>query len=991
MAERKTIYLAAAQVETVTSRRMKLDFRKHLEDWNAGRFSDVNNLIIENVSVYLNNPTINVTYNCTVEVVGLITRSISFTARSTTSRFVVDQMGYYTTPTNFFNILMANGGYIYINITGDSAYYGNAYISGISIDPWLYYATDTTKYISNVSVSTNDISNQIVVSSQSPSTTGMFIKVFESINGEDSLIYQTTSDTRVCNIPPFTISDTSKDIHFEYGVSKGYVSINGVTVLQSPVCTYAFNGLTITLPQVTNLDTIGQFWEQPIIVNWRADNQSGYEYECYYNNNLVKSGVGGIEKTFTLPSNTYSGTLGASIRVRPYRENNGIKYYGSWAEKTLSLKDIEATISDVSTIGELWEQPIKVAWNSVNQEQFKIEVFKDSQLVKTYTGTTAKEYTIPANQLSNGTHTIKVWVGYQNRFVNSVNKSITLRDIIATISNLIISDSYYEKPILLSWRSENQQQFRVEVLKNNTVVKTYTGTTATTYTIPADQLTSGEHAIRVTVAYANRYVNSTEKNVTLVDVKAIVQDLALSGSSIDLPLTFSWASTDQQAYEYEIYKDAARVKNGSGTTTTSISIANNTLTTGLHKFMVRVAYKSRWTTWEEINVNLVETLPSIGVLEPDGVIVDKDYPIRIWWTSQNQSKWKVILDGGSPIEGTWQTEYIVPAATLQTGKHTINLTVTYVTSKGIEKIAFKNAEFIVQGKPPIPTFTNSNLFTTSRPTLSWDTQDQQGYILEILKDDVLVWTTEWQNGLVTRQKVLDYLPNGTYVAKLKIINQFSIESDYGKMTFTVNATESTAITLDAQKIGNAISLSWNNIAYKFEKFYIIRNGCIIGTTTDTIYTDYTAFGSCNYIIRGVNASDIYKDSNIAIVDFIVDYSVVATIDALDDMLNVSISNEQYAFNGNLEVANSIMHMSGRVLPVFVFGAHETNTFDIVFNQKNLDKFKEMLRRRQVFCYRDKHEKLFLSISNPSYDIDVTGYKVRVSGTETDYSEVVEYD
>lgn len=656
-------------------------------------------------------------------------------------------------------------------------------------------------------------------------------------------------------------------------------------------------------PTVENLTYQGNFWERPIIVNWRSQNQSGYEYELYYNNNKVKSGTGNKETTFTIPANTFTGTLPASVRVRTYNvDDEGNKYYSNWSEQSISLKDIEATIS-----------------------------------------------------------------------------------------NLIIEGNEWEKAIRLSWRSTDQEKFKIEVFKSNTLVHTYTGTTLTEYIIPEETLERGEYSFKVWVAYANRFVNYTERTANLKDVQATVSNIALSGSNIDLDLILSWDSTDQHLYEVEIYKDSEKVKSYSGSIDKAVSIPHNSLTTGLHKFKVRIAYKDRWTEWKEINATLVEAMPSIGVLEPDGVIIDKDYPTHIWWTSTNQSKWKITIDNATVYEGTWQTEYIIPAGMLQTGKHTINLVVTYVTGAGVQKNAYKNAEFIVQGKPPIPTFTNSMEFTTSRPTFTWDTQDQQGYILEILKDNAIVWTTEWQNGLVTRQKVLTYLENGTYIARLKIINQFSVESDYGKTTFTVSANESTAITLNISPLTNAVSLAWDNIGYKFNVFYIIRNGEVIAKTTDTIYTDFTVFGECSYVVRGVNANDIYKDSNIVLVDFKMNHSCIATVDAVKDMLNVSKSKEQYPFKGSLEIAHSILHMNGRTLPISIFGEHETNTFNITFNTKNLNKFIEMYKRRKVFCYRDKYEKLYLTIDKPNYEIDPTGYHVTVSATETYFKEVVAYD
>lgn len=143
-------------------------------------------------------------------------------------------------------------------------------------------------------------------------------------------------------------------------------------------------------PTVENLTYQGNFWERDIIVNWRSQNQAGYEYELYYNNNKVKSGTGNKETTFTIPANTFTGTLPSSVRVRTYNvDDEGNKYYSEWSEKSISLKDIEATITNLLVSSEYWEKDIELSWQSTDQEQLKIEVFKDNTIVKTYTGTTS--------------------------------------------------------------------------------------------------------------------------------------------------------------------------------------------------------------------------------------------------------------------------------------------------------------------------------------------------------------------------------------------------------------------------------------------------------------------------------------------------------------------------------------------------------------------------------------------------------------------------
>lgn len=656
-----------------------------------------------------------------------------------------------------------------------------------------------------------------------------------------------------------------------------------------------------------------------------------------------------------------------------------------------------ATLSNLLQQGNYWERPITVSWLSNNQGKYEAELWQNNNKVgSTLTGTTSKSLVIPANTFSSKENAlVKVRVANpQGSWTNWSTLNLSLRDIEATISNLLIEGEYWESPIKVSWQSTNQQQFKVEVLKSNQVIKTYTGTTATSYTIPAEQLTEGQHTIRVTVAYANRYVNSSERTVTLKDMQAVVSSLALSGSNIDLELAFSWISTNQQKYEAEIYKDDVRVKNYSGTTATSVVILNSSLTTGLHRFRVRVAFKDRWTEWKEITATLTETLPSIGALEPDGVITERDDPTRVWWTSQNQSKWELVIDESITYTGTTEKEKILAPGALQTGKHSMLLTVTYRTSAGVEKHVTKKAEWIVQGRPPTPTITSSSTFTTSRPTIVWDTQDQQGYILEVLRDNEVVYSTDWINGLYVQHKIETYLSNGSYIVRVKVMNQFSLESDWGAKQITVNAVEPTNITLTSNQLENAVNLSWDNPNNRFIKFYVLRNGELIAKTTETFYVDYIAHRDCVYTVRGITEGDIYKDSNQKQEFVEISRSVLATVDKLEDQLNCAFFTSSDRFNANLGLECTLIEVSGRPYPIAVFGEHQSKNISLNLLQcDSLDKLIEMFHRREVFCYRDHSEKVFFVIPSLPYNRNsiLSDHEGTISAMVVDYKERVDYE
>ena len=643
-----------------------------------------------------------------------------------------------------------------------------------------------------------------------------------------------------------------------------------------------------------------------------------------------------------------------------------------------------------------------LTWVCQNQEYLKIEILQSNVIIYSKEEYTSRNnFTIPVGIISTPIQTeIKVYVKQsQNTQVsdaNTLNISFTINK--PNITNLSQIGEYWEKQIEINFRSENQTGYEYELYQSNNQIGSGTGALDKRFFIAEDRFTQKENCtvrVRVCNAYAGitEWSNWQEISLRLQDIQPTLSNLALSGSNIDLKLVFSWGATDQQKSEVEIKKDDAVIKNYNGTTTNLVEIPPGTLTVGLYKFRVRVAYKDRWTAWQEITVTLVETLASIGVLEPDGIIVPKDDNIRIWWISTNQSKWELTIDSAIKYAGTTTKEIILPPGKLTTDLHTIELKVYYVTPSGITKDpVIKKAEFIAQGPPPRPTLISSNIFTSSRPNFIWDTQDQQGYILDVLDNKQnIVYSTDWQNGLVTDHKVLEYLANGTYTVRIKVMNQYSLESDYGTQQITINAAEPTTITLNAIALESSIMLSWDNPNNKFTKFYILRNGIVIARSVHAKYIDHTAWGECTYIVRGITDKDVYKDSNRAYAECNIRHGIMATLDKLEDNIEVGLSRDEFNFNGVIGLEATVIELSGRELPVMIFGEHRKGEYSINFVREDMFRFIDMCKRRRTFLYRDNRQKLYLTINSPSYKIDHFGLEYNIQATEVDYKEGIEYD
>ncbi|MHC1750738.1 MAG: hypothetical protein AB9856_20895 [Cellulosilyticaceae bacterium] len=641
------------------------------------------------------------------------------------------------------------------------------------------------------------------------------------------------------------------------------------------------------------------------------------------------------------------------------------------------------------------QNPTTASWSSENQQHFWIEILRNAQLIYTYNEETNRNYfVIPTNVLTQvGEYTIRVKTKKLNNILESDwdTKNINFTINQPTVDNLLQNGDYWEQAITVNCRADNYTSLEWELWQNNVKIGSTRTTTVPSILIAPETFTQKDNcSVRVrginTYQGATAYSDWREINLRLQDIMPTVDNLSLSGSNIDLPLTFSWTSTNQQKFEYLRLKDGVIARDVKGLTETKIDSIPGEMKAGANVFRVRVAYKDRWSDWKEITIVLTETLATIGVLEPDGIQVPRDSITRVWWTSNNQSKYKLLVDT-KEYTGTTGKEIFIPASTLVVGYHDLELTIWYVTPTGITKDpVVKKSRFKVVGTPFLPTITSPSTFTVNRPTWVWDSGEQEAYRLQALQGDTVVYDTDWQNGLINMHKATDYLADGNYTLRIKIKNMDEMESGWSTQQFTINCQHGTPSTLKATQLENSILLRWNGTG----TFYVLRDNIVIYKTNDVTYTDYSAWGEHTYTVR-LTENDIYTDSNEVYAECGIGHGVIATIDNLNDMMDVGLARENWNFGGNVQLENKQVELAGRECPVTIFGEHRNGTYTLSFIEETLFQFLNMCKRRQTFIYRDRYQKLYVTVTNPNYKLDSMGINYNVSCTEVDYREVMDYD
>lgn len=750
-----------------------------------------------------------------------------------------------------------------------------------------------------------------------------------------------------------------------------------------------------TIPSSSNLSINSRKIDNDILLTWVSSEQEKYRLDIVQNNVVLKTYNGYSEKSLLIPRNTITELYDVEFRLYVSKNYYGLDINSDPSTLSFTPEITEPTITNISTIGNLWEKPITVNWRSELQEKYQYECYYNNILVKSGSGGTEKTFVIPANTFS-GTlpSSVRVRVartyGGVDYWSNWQESNITLRDIEATISNLIITGNEWEKPIQLTWQSEDQQKFKIEVRKNNLLVKTYTGTTAKSYTIPAEELTSGDHEFKVFVGYKDRFVNSQTKTVNLKDVVPKAFELSLSGSNIDLQINASWKSENQQKFELEVWQSDARYLLKTGTTTKQVAFAVSELKTGLNIFKLRVAFKDRWSDWVTLDQVLVETLPSIGILEPDGRIEDKDKPIRVYWESTNQSRWELDVNGNK-FNGKTEKEQTLSAGLLQTGRATIALKI-YLDIAGKQKVATKTVEFIVKGIPPAPTITSGETYNNSRPLITWDTQDQQAAQLKVEDNNgAEIYDTGWINGLVVSHKIKEYLNDGDYTVYVRVKNIYGETSAWSSKPITILTVQKPRVTLKVYDNGKYSTLKWDNVNNAYTSYYVFRNGIKIANISDLSYNDYTAQGDNIYYVKGVDNTDNFRDSNYVEYKPYFDFPVLSIKDYQKE-LYYKQNDTDIAINYN--TMSSKAFYSGRKRPVVFTDIMSDKTVSIgivEIDKENFSEIMKLIERKEVLLYRSNRYKMYLYFDSLDLDDNGRNEVYSLDGYEVDYTEEIEYD
>lgn len=334
--------------------------------------------------------------------------------------------------------------------------------------------------------------------------------------------------------------------------------------------------------------------------------------------------------------------------------------------------------------------------------------------------------------------------------------------------------------------------------------------------------------------------------------------------------------------------------------------------------------------WKEATT--VDAIPETIADSPKNTYVNVDEAAFFDWThiiatGTPQSKYELQgLMGGVwttlQEEESSETSAVVPADKLSSG-----ITAWRVRTANNDGVFGEYSEpaqviFIVA-----PKVTGVTVSGNVRPTIAWQSADQQGY--EIMIDGV---TTGVQYGTEKSLVWNDLLADGAHVVQVRVVNRFGLFSQWAEATHEVsNVPQEVAPVMTAALVGKAdVQLMWAGEGTAETLVY--RDGELIGRAQSAgVYVDHTAYDEHLYRVRVVAADSNYTDSNEVRIAVPLRETMLAALGEWNWIeLAYSATAEPPVRTAELAPLYALNYYSGREKPVAEMSRHKSATYSVTY-------------------------------------------------------------
>lgn len=371
--------------------------------------------------------------------------------------------------------------------------------------------------------------------------------------------------------------------------------------------------------------------------------------------------------------------------------------------------------------------------------------------------------------------------------------------------------------------------------------------------------------------------------------------------------------------------------------------------------------------WFTLNLADLDAKSTCKIIYPNNVSVDGTSSVLFEWqhvvstgTAQTRAD---IQTGSTPnqltdfatIQGAANT-YSAPANSFTAGD--LYWRVRTYNADGVAGEWSETAHIIVISASPAPLLILERI--SPRPIIRWETVGQVSYEVEIVGVE-----SAQQYGSGSRYEGKTILAEGLYTIRVRIQNQYSLWSPWAEASLTVFNAPGGPISLSAtaSKTGE-VQLSWSTTG-AFTAYQILRNGAVIGETTERSYLDRLAIGACSYQIRGiVDAAGNYSLSGVQALTVTVPTVQIAPVSGGDWLALPYTTTDIREISVSTSKSVTYQQFLGASLPVGVVGEALSKTVQLSCAfpyrlQADAAKLEALIG--QLVCVKDPRGRRYLGI------------------------------
>lgn len=418
-------------------------------------------------------------------------------------------------------------------------------------------------------------------------------------------------------------------------------------------------------------------------------------------------------------------------------------------------------------------------------------------------------------------------------------------------------------------------------------------------------------------------------------------------------ITFTSNKINYIDEQYSVASGTLRYKLSSASTWTSINFTGNSVTIPANTFSSGNTYNmeasivtddSTSVTVTFNNVSTVDATPTVTGVSPNGTVGYGD--VSFSWlysittgTPQRAYEIRYKVDGGAYVT----TGKVISSATQATvnvpPSGTVDWSVRAYNQDDVASDWSSDLTFVNIAPPQAPTITS--ISATSRPVITWSSADQIAYQVQILNNGNVLEDSGMIYSGSNSYTSDEYYPDGTYLVKIRIVNQYGRTSDWASSEFTLTSTlTAPPFTLASTPDGVQITITTSGT---FSAYYIKRDGVTIAQT-DGSYIDRYGNGEHTYTVIGVSGNNGAQSSQT--ITSIIDHTSLITEDGTIYEVNHRMGSPVgigYQVNAVFDTAEYI----GASVPEHTFAKMREKRYSIAF--KDYVDVEELLGKTVYFA------------------------------------------